>query len=473
MERFKDLPLGSKITWSILWTSVIALVISAVATITFELSSFKKAAMDDLMATAEIVSANCSGAVAFDDKTAADQILSNLKARKNIVAARIFKDGQPFATYLREDASPQELPMAPLAESKIIEEGKLHVFQNIRFRADNIGVMYVQSDMKRVYYRLQRYVGIIVMVLAALIPVVFFISKKLQRIIAKPIQDLADVATQVTANNFSVRAEAQGRDEVGRLTRTFNQMLDTIQITNTRLIESNQKLVEQAEALWRSNKELEQFAYVSSHDLQEPLRKIITYSQLLETEVKDKSTADGERYFSNIVNSAARMQTLIKDLLAYSRLNRPETKSSAIDLNLVIQEVLNDLENIIKESSAKILTPSLPTVRGNSFQLHQLFQNLIGNGIKFKGQDPPTVRITCEQESGHWLFGVHDNGIGIEPKYQEQIFKVFQRLHDKDSYPGTGIGLAICKKVVEQAGGKIWIHSEVGKGSTFYFTWPQ
>jgi signal transduction histidine kinase len=473
VTKFRDLSISQKISRSILLTSVFSLALAATATVIYELSYFRKAAMDDLVTTAEIVAANSSGALSFDDVEAADQILANLRNRNNIVAARIFKNDLPFASYLREDASPTVLPMVPEKEKRTQKDGKLEVFQKIRFRADNIGVLYMQSDLQRVYYRLRRYVGIVLLVMGLLVPLVFVISRKFQKVITEPIQKLAGVAHEVAfANNYSVRAEPQGDDEVGRLTRTFNYMLDTIQETNSRLVESNQKLVEQAEALWRSNKELEQFAYISSHDLQEPLRKIITYSQLLEMQFKNALAEEGAQFISNIVVSASRMQTLIKDLLAYSRLSKQEVKAGPVDLNLIVRNVLNDMETSIQESGATVKMDALPTVQSNPSQMHQLFQNLLGNAIKFHGAKPPVVRISAEKKGDRWIFGVHDNGIGIDPRYKDQIFKVFQRLHGKDSYPGTGIGLAICKKIVEQAGGEIWVDSEINQGSNFFFTWP-
>ncbi len=252
---------------------------------------------------------------------------------------------------------------------------------------------------------------------------------------------------------------------MGRLTATFNEMLATIE-------ERNHTLVKQAEELWRSNKELEQFAYVSSHDLQEPLRKITTYSQLLEEKFKDNIDPDSRKFIENIGTSVTRMRNLINALLTYSRLDRSERKWDQVELAQILKEVMIDLEAAIAEKNAAIIFDPLPSVRWNAFQAQQLFQNLIGNALKFGGQQAPAIYISCSPRDAGWLFGVRDNGIGIDKKYVEQIFKVFQRLHPRHIYPGTGIGLAICKKIVEQRGGKIWVESEPGKGSIFYFTLP-
>jgi signal transduction histidine kinase len=384
-----------------------------------------------------------------------------------IVASRIYTStGSVFATYARDVQSAAGIPTQPGPDHAFISRGHLKLFQSIRFREDKIGTVYLESNMRQVYTRLRRYVVIIFVVVSLLVPVVFIISLRLQRIISNPIQDLARVAHEVaTHKKYSVRATPYGQDEVGMLTQTFNEMLATIE-------ERDRKLVQQAEELWRSNKELEQFAYVSSHDLQEPLRKITTYSQLLEARYKDKLDGDANKFISNICISVTRMHNLIKDLLTYSRMARQETTPERLDLNQCLKGVLSDLESAITESRAEIKADHLPIVNANPFQMQQLFLNLISNALKFKGADAPKIRITCEKKGNEWLMGVHDNGIGLEPKYAQQIFNVFQRLHGRDTYPGTGIGLAICKKIVEQQNGRIWVESTPGHGANFYFTWP-
>jgi PAS domain S-box-containing protein len=224
--------------------------------------------------------------------------------------------------------------------------------------------------------------------------------------------------------------------------------------------------------LARSNENLEQFAYVASHDLQEPLRTMSSYSQLLERRYKDKLDKDANEFIDFIVDAAGRMQRLITDLLAYSRLRHMESSGDFVDCNKVLSRVLTSMKQAIAESNASVTFDNLPVIKGHEVNLMQLFQNLIGNAIKFCGKNECRVHVSAKKNAGEWLFSVEDNGIGIEPQYQEKIFMIFQRLHKKDEYAGTGIGLAICKKIVENHGGKIWVESELGKGSTFYFTMP-
>jgi light-regulated signal transduction histidine kinase (bacteriophytochrome) len=235
---------------------------------------------------------------------------------------------------------------------------------------------------------------------------------------------------------------------------------------------AEQKLQYHANELERSNAELEQFAYVASHDLQEPLRMITSYSQLLERRYKDKLDGDALEFIDYVVDGAKRMQELINDLLAYSRVGTRGRDFEPIDMETVYSRVLSNLQVAIEEHQAEISHDPLPKVMGDGLQLVQLMQNLIGNAIKFHGETPPKVRVSAEVQNLQVLVCISDEGIGIEPQYAERIFQLFQRLHSKASYPGTGIGLAICKKIVERHGGRIWVESQSGKGTRFYFTLP-
>lgn len=226
---------------------------------------------------------------------------------------------------------------------------------------------------------------------------------------------------------------------------------------------------EKSEELERSNKELEQFAYIASHDLQEPLRMVTSYLQLLEKKYKDKLDQDANDFIHFAVDGSARMKTLIFSLLDYSRVNRVNPLED-INLDDLLKNVLHDLEVQIQENKAIITVESLPVIYGDKLLINQLFQNLISNAVKFKGERTPEIIISGKKEQNEYLFSVKDNGIGIQKEYASKLFVIFQRLNTKDKYPGTGIGLAICKKIVEKHGGKIWFESEFGQGTTFYFT---
>ena len=227
-----------------------------------------------------------------------------------------------------------------------------------------------------------------------------------------------------------------------------------------------------AQELTRSNAELEQFSYVASHDLQAPLSTIAGYAQLLEKRCHNQLDAQGNKFIRNIVNSCGRMQALIDDLLEYSRVGRSEKPFDVIDCNLVFEDACANLQLAVRQDRASVTRGDLPRVRGDSFQLLQLFQNLIGNAIKYRSSEAPMVRVSASRQGDSWVFSVQDNGIGIAEQYHPRIFQLFQRLHSQKQYSGTGIGLAICQRIVERHGGRLWVESEPNRGSTFYFSIP-
>lgn len=236
------------------------------------------------------------------------------------------------------------------------------------------------------------------------------------------------------------------------------------------LIELNKQLKQRADELAASNVELERFAYVASHDMQEPLRMITSFLQLFRKKYQDKIDDTAEQYLHFVMDGADRMKRLITDLLEYSRIGSNKGVAESIDINQLMKEVQEVFVNRIAECEATIICNDLPVIMGNKTQLFQLFQNLVGNALKYIGKEKPIVIISGQEEENHFLFSVQDNGIGIKPMFFDKIFVLFQRLHHKHQYSGTGIGLSVCKKIVEKHGGKIWVTSEPEKGSTFYFT---
>jgi light-regulated signal transduction histidine kinase (bacteriophytochrome) len=236
---------------------------------------------------------------------------------------------------------------------------------------------------------------------------------------------------------------------------------------------AEQLLAHYTEDLKRSNAELEEFAYVASHDLQEPLRMVASFTQLLAKRYQGKLDQDADEFIAYAVDGATRMQQLLQDLLAYSRVGSRSKPLAPTDCNVIFDQARDNLLTALEESGAQVSSGPLPTVLGDEVQLVQLFQNLIANALKFRGEAPPVIQVTAQEDDGAWRFAVRDNGIGIALAHQERIFMIFQRLHRRSDYPGTGIGLAICKKIVERHGGRLWVASEEGRGASFFFTIPK
>jgi signal transduction histidine kinase len=225
-----------------------------------------------------------------------------------------------------------------------------------------------------------------------------------------------------------------------------------------------------ADDLARSNQELQQFAYVASHDLQAPLRRVMSWCEMLQLHFQGQHDAEADEYIGEIVRSANAMQRLIRDLLALAKVGMQDKRFESTDCERIVDHALKNLEVALQESGAAITRDPLPTVLADPTQLLQLFQNLIGNAIAYRGEAPPRIHVSAERRADQWLFRVQDNGIGIDPKNHRDIFIIFKRLHSDDQYQGTGIGLALCKRIVERHGGQIWVESQLGQGSVFHFT---
>jgi signal transduction histidine kinase len=260
--------------------------------------------------------------------------------------------------------------------------------------------------------------------------------------------------------------------EMGQRRRAEEEVRSLNVDLEQRVADRTAELAERAKDLARSNGELQQFAYVASHDLQEPLRMVASFTQLLAKRYSEKLDDDAREFINYAVDGAKRMQTLISDLLSYSRVGTQGKAFELVHCDAVLDRVLKSLQLAIEDTGAVITREPLPAVAGDSIQLTQLFQNLLTNAIKFHGKKPPLVQISTENNGSMWKIAVRDNGIGISPEHADRIFVIFQRLHTKTEYPGTGIGLAICKKIVERHGGRIWVEASPGGGSTFFFTIP-
>ncbi|WP_214327675.1 sensor histidine kinase [Nonomuraea sediminis] len=284
--------------------------------------------------------------------------------------------------------------------------------------------------------------------------------------VLKPLKQLTEQVRAVAAGDFDHRLDVDRPAELAELSSHIDSMRRRI-LTGWRHAE------EQSDELRRSNGELEQFAYVASHDLQEPLRKVASFTQMLEQRYGEQLDDRARQYISYAVDGAKRMQGLINDLLDFSRVGRVTGERVVTDTSQALATALENLSARIDDTEAVVTWHDLPEVIGNRVQLTQLFQNLVENAVKFRSELPPRISIAARQVDGMWEFSCSDNGIGVEPKYADRIFLIFQRLHPRDVYPGTGIGLALCRKIVEYHGGQLWLDREAeGPGATFRWTLP-
>ncbi|MGH9021847.1 MAG: sensor histidine kinase [Acidimicrobiia bacterium] len=310
-----------------------------------------------------------------------------------------------------------------------------------------------------------RLVVALVLVLASLAAVGVAMWLAFQRVVARPLRRLREDARRVAGGELGHAVSPGGPLEVA-------EVAADVELMQARIAQELETVAAQAEALSRSNRDLEQFAYVASHDLQEPLRKVASFCQLLQQRYQGRLDERADLYIDFAVDGAKRMQELINDLLAFSRVGRSTEELRLVDCSQALNRALRNLEAAREETQLLVHSPDLPEVRGDLSLLAALFQNLIANSIKFRSEERPEVEVKVSRRESDWLFSLSDNGIGIQPRHAERVFVIFQRLHSRDEYSGTGIGLALCKRIVEYLGGEIWVDLETARGTTICWTLP-
>ncbi len=479
--QFRNLPIQRKLSTIVLGTSVVVLLLTCAAFLAYEYFSFRQSASRQLSTLGEVVATNSTAVLAFDNASDAVEILDALKAERHIVAAALYDQrGRLFARY-PADAASRLFPAAPEADGYRFSGGFLAGFTPVvQIKgSQRLGTLYLRSDTEEMYERLRLYAGIASLIIAVLSVVAYLLSRRLQREISEPILDLANTAQAVsTQRDYSVRARKLGDDELGLLTEAFNHMLEQIQQQNLALQRSHEELETRVQdrtaELEAANKDLEDFASSVSHDLRTPLRAIKGLAEIL---LKDPAALSPEalRCVSLVHRGSCEMEQLIDSIMAFSRLGHQEPARESVDLAQLAREVFRDLTAGAAPRSLVFDVKPMARVNGDPVLLRQVLVNLIANALKFtRNATPAVIEVGMEPAEGDGppVYFVRDNGVGFNMEEAERLFVIFQRLTHGEEFEGSGVGLAMVRRIVERHGGQVWAESETGGGATFFFTLP-
>lgn len=519
MFQVRDYSIAKKLTWINMVVCVAALLLAVVALGTYDIATFRARTVRGLSIQAQIIATNAASALVFSDPESAGATLAALKAAPSVQSAIIYTlDKKPFAAYWRAGtenaaaggaASTQVSPAAGGASTQVApadgkaasaragaeaapplpeipdgqaelsdwRTGEIVLARAIVFEGRPIGYVCIRSDTREIAARVERFVVIGALVLAMSMFTALMVSLNFRRAIADPVVRLAGIARKVSQDkNYSVRAPAgAGRDEISTLIDAFNEMLGQIQTRDAELAQSREELerrVEQRTAeLEATNKELEAFTYSVAHDLRAPLRHIQGFSKALLEDYGGSMEAGAQEYLKDIVDSTHHMGCLVDDLLALARVGRQELSVEVTGLDSILQEVLRGLHADTDGREIEWRIGPLPFVECDPGLMRQVFYNLLSNAVKYSRPRKPAIIETGQipGEDGPVIF-VRDNGVGFNMKHAGKLFGVFQRLHRREDFEGTGVGLATVQRIIHKHGGRIWVDAAVDKGATFYFT---
>jgi len=501
----RDLPIRRKLITVISATSGVALILASTMLLAWDVVRFRADLRDDLQTLTTIISDNSTASLQFNYPAAATETLGALAAKPEITAAAIYtKNGELFAAYQPRGGA--ALPKGQPAEGLRQIAGAVEIVRPITLDGSRIGTIYLRSSLAELYRRLRTRILTVALVLLAAWLLTFLLSSWLQRLVADPLLRLADTARAVSARqDYALRATPHGKDEIGVLVTAFNDMLSQIERRDAELLAAkellehrvadrtaqlSQELTERQRAerelevrndeLEQTNRELDDFAYIASHDLKEPLRGIHNYARFLIEDYADRFDEDGRGKLETLSRLSRRMETLIDSLLHYSRLGRTDLALDEVDVQEVVDDVVDRLGISLREQNVEIRVPGrLPIIRSDRVRLGEVFANLITNAIKYNDKPQRWIEIGFVESSRavgadlspEHTFYVRDNGIGIPERHLETVFRIFKRLHARDEFGGgTGAGLTIVRKIVERHHGGVWIESTPGEGTTVFFT---
>ncbi len=443
----------------------------------YEIYIFRKATRERLSTIGRIISSNSTAALAFDNRDDAKEILAALKTEPHIVAACLFdQSGNLFSQYPAKSDS-ASFPSKPGETGYQFKNAHLEGFEPVMLENKQLGTLFLKTDLGLMYDRFRLYALIVVLVILLSFLLTYLLTKILQKNISAPILSLSNTAKIISdKRDYSVRAVRTGKDELGILTDAFNLMLEQIQEQNHSLNEFNQNLEEKVKQrtvqLESVNKELESFSYSISHDLRAPLRIIDGYADILITDYSGSLDKEGKRVLDIIKGNARRMGQLIDDLLNFSQIGRRDLLIHLADMNKLAKSVISE-QLAANGNKVNVKINYLEPVKCDSSLMRQVWINLVSNAIKYSAKkEHPVIEISSVKKETEVVYSIKDNGVGFDMQYAQKLFGVFQRLHKTTEFEGTGIGLALVNSILLKHRGKIWVESEVNKGTTFYFSLP-
>lgn len=481
-------------------TTLAALFVTGVVMAVYELRTYKERSVNDLTAQADIVGRASAAALAFDDQRTARDNLASLKVRPKIVSAALYNEkGRLFAEYMQPGSTVAEHPQFPEVDGFRIARDEIMLFKRIVENNEILGIVLLRARYE-LMERLWNYAGILAGVMVLGLLVALLLSTWLQTGITGPILAVSDAARRVVeSRDFTLRVKKTSNDEIGYLVDAFNDMLaeigrraEALEASNLNLrrevqereraeenlrelnTELEKRVADRTAQLESANRELEGFSYSVSHDLRAPLRAITGFAAILEEDHAHKLDAEGRRLVDVVQREARRMGTLIDDLLAFSRLGRKSLQLREIDMTELVRSTFDGLRPQSDGARPDFRLSVLPPGFGDRVLIGQVWANLLANAVKFTSRrETPVIEVSGIADDAENVYFVRDNGAGFDPRHRAKLFGVFQRLHDAEEFPGTGVGLALVQRIVHRHGGRVWADGVPDQGATFYFTLPK
>ena len=474
--------ISRRLTWMNMLVSTVALIIAGVAFAAYDLATFRASIVRNLSIKAQMVGSHSVTALLFNDPAAAEDTLAALRASSDVIRAQVFTpDGRVFASYSRDGSPALPPPQIPpgLTEVSEFDASSVYLARLIVSDGKPVGIVRIRADLQEMYDRLARYALIEISVLLVSLAGALLVSRVSQRAISRPLAAVAAVARQVSQDkDYAVRApHVETPYELAVLVDSFNAMLLEIQQRDRSLQDAQAQLEarvrERTEELHASNSELEAFSYSVSHDLRAPLRHITGFATLLHQHAGASLDDQGRRYLTTITDAAARMATLIDDLLAFSRMGRANVSKRRVELSQLVREARDEVSADVNGRRIAWEIHDLPPVDADPSLLRPVLVNLLSNAVKYTGtRNEARIEVGTESRAGELVVFVRDNGVGFDMAYAHKLFGVFQRLHRADEFSGTGIGLANVRRIIQRHGGRTWAEGALDAGATFYFSLP-